>query len=60
VLIDSRGRETILSSRLLLPAEFARVTGLDPKTFMATLCMVAGLLLVLGLEYLGGQQRKKL
>jgi putative membrane protein len=60
VIIDSRGRETILSSRLLLPAEFARVTGLDPKTLMATLWMVAGLLLVLGLEYLGGQQRKKL
>ncbi|WP_339642114.1 DUF368 domain-containing protein [uncultured Porticoccus sp.] len=60
VIIDSRGRETILSSRLLLPAEFARVTGLDPKTLMATLCMFAGLLLVLGLEYLGGQQRKKL
>ncbi|WP_438951973.1 DUF368 domain-containing protein [Porticoccus sp.] len=60
VIIDSRGRETILSSRLLLPAEFARVTGLDPKTLMATLCMFSGLFLVLALEYFGGQQRKKL
>lgn len=60
VVIDSRGHETVLSSRLLLPGEFARVTGLDPKTLMATLCMFTGLLLVLGLEYFGGQQRKKL
>lgn len=58
VIIDSRGRETILSSRLLLPTEFARVTGLDPKTLMAVLFMFVGLLLVFSLEYLGGQRKK--
>ncbi|WP_461482191.1 DUF368 domain-containing protein [Porticoccus sp.] len=58
VMIDGRGREVVLSSRLLLPAEFARVTGLDPRTLLAMGCMAAGLILVLGLEYLGGQRRK--
>lgn len=58
VMIDSRGREVVLSSRLLWPEEFARVTGLDPRTWLATGCMVVGLIVVLGLEYLGGQRRK--
>ncbi|WP_461518510.1 DUF368 domain-containing protein [Porticoccus sp.] len=58
VMIDSHGREVVLSSRLLLPAEFGRVTGLDPRTLLATSCMAIGLILVLGLEYLGGQRRK--
>lgn len=58
VMIDSRGREVVLSSRLLWPGEFGRVTGLDPRTWLATGCMVVGLIVVLGLEYLGGQRRK--
>ncbi|TNE76817.1 MAG: DUF368 domain-containing protein [Gammaproteobacteria bacterium] len=58
VMIDSRGREVVLSSRLLLPTEFGRVTGLDPRTFKAMGCMVVGLILVLGLEYLGGRREK--
>lgn len=58
VMMDNHGREVVLSSRLLTPAEFARVTGLDPKTILATGCMVFGLILVLGLEYLGGRRSK--
>ena len=58
VMMDSRGREVVLSSRLLLPGEFGRVTGLDPRTFAAIGCMAVGLILVLGLEYLGGRRGK--
>ncbi len=58
VMIDSHGREVVLSSRLLLPTEFGRVTGLDPRTLLAISCMAVGLIVVLALEYLGGQRRK--
>lgn len=58
VMIDNHGREVVLSSRLLLPTEFGRVTGLDPRTLLAISCMAVGLIVVLALEYLGGQRRK--
>ncbi len=60
VMIDSHGQEVVLTHRLLMPAEFGAVTGIDPQTWAAVGLMLFGLVLVLGLENIGGRQRKEL
>jgi len=58
VIIDHKGREVVLSHHLLMPAEFGAVTGIDPNTLAAVGCMFSGLIVVLALEYFGGQRKK--
>ncbi len=58
VMIDHKGREIVLSHHLLMPSTFGNVTGIDPNTFAALGCMLSGLVLVLALEYFGGQRKK--
>lgn len=58
VMIDHKGRELVLSHHLMMPSTFGDVTGIDPNTFAALGCMLSGLVLVLGLEYFGGQRKK--
>ena len=53
VIIDSRGHEVVLSHRLVMPAEYGAVTGIDPQTGLSVILMIVGAVLVLGLEYLG-------
>lgn len=58
VMVDHKGREVVLSHQLLMPGEFGETTGIDPNTVSAMGCMLAGLILVLVLEYFGGQRKK--
>ena len=57
VMVDHKGREIVLSHHLLMPATYGEVTGIDPNTIVALGCMLFGLILVLALEYLGGQRK---
>lgn len=57
VLYDDRGRETILSFENLLPWQYQQITGLDAQMVAGVACMLLGLVLVLGLESLGGRAR---
>lgn len=59
VMINPRGEEVILSQRPRLPWDYGAITGLDPQMLPALLCMLFGLLLVLGLEYLGSRFRQQ-
>ena len=58
VMLDHKGREIVLTHNLLMPGQFGEVTGLDPKTLAAVGCMLAGLCIVLGLEYLGSLHKQ--
>ena len=58
VMIDHKGREIVLTHHLLMPSEFGEVTGIDPNTFAAIGCMLAGLIIVFALEYFGSLYRK--
>lgn len=57
VFVDNYGREVVLSSRTILPGEYAAITGLDPQTLWAIGCMLAGAVVVFGLEFWGAQKR---
>lgn len=58
VIIDHKGREVVLTHHLLMPSEFGAVTGIDPNTFSAIGCMLAGLVIVFALEYFGSLYSK--
>ncbi len=57
IAIDRHGKEIVLSHRLLMPGEFGELTGTDPQTALAVCLMIFGVVLVLGLEYLGSRSR---
>lgn len=58
VIVNSKGHEVVLTHRLVMPAEYGAVTGIDPQTTQALLLMMLGAVLVLGLEYLGGRSAR--
>ncbi len=58
IAIDHHGNETVLSHRLLMPGEFGELTGTDPQTLLAVCLMIFGVVLVLGLEYIGSRSRR--
>jgi putative membrane protein len=58
VMVDHKGRDIMLSHQLLMPTTYGEVTGIDPNTIAAVGCMLSGLILVLALEYVGGQRKK--
>lgn len=63
VMVARGGSEIIFSHNPLLPSQFAAITGLEPQTLAAIICMSLGLVIVFFLEYLGirtgGGQHKK-
>ncbi len=59
IMIDDRGNEIVISHRLLSPGEFEALSGIDPQTLPAVGLMVFGIVLVLGLEYLGSRLRRR-
>jgi len=59
VIIDSHGREVVLSHRLVMPGEYGEITGINPQTVFSIVLMLLGATLVLGLEYLGGLSDEK-
>jgi hypothetical protein len=57
-MLDHKGREIVLTHNLLMPGQFGEVTGLDPKTLAAVGSMLAGLCIVLALEYIGSLHKQ--
>lgn len=47
------GKTLVLASQNLLPHEFAQIVGQDPQTALCCISFLLGLILVLGLEYIG-------
>jgi len=54
------GKTIVLSSQNLWPSEYLQLVGRDPQTLLAVSAMLLGLILVLGLEYVGSRQDKPL
>src|SRR5690606_6540180 len=55
--IDSQGERTPVLEQNLLPGSFAEVTGQNPQLLLAVLMAVAGIVLVLGLEWFAGRRQ---
>jgi len=51
--ISHSGKTIVLAWQNLLPGQFSELVGRDPLTFICILASIFGLLLVLGLEYVG-------
>lgn len=54
-LADSHGNLVVVTRELMAPGQYASVVG-DPQVIACILLMLLGLVLVLGLEYLGGRR----
>ena len=54
-VISQSGKTIVLASENLLPNEFAQAVGQDPLTWLCVAALAAGLVLVLGLEYIGAK-----
>ena len=52
---DSHGEQVPLLQANLWPAQFAEISGQDPQLLLAIALAIAGILLVLGLEWLAGR-----
>ena len=59
-MLSHSGKTIVLSSQNLWPAEFLQLVGKDPQTVLSLSAMLFGLILVLGLEYVGSRQDKTL
>lgn len=55
--IDSQGERTPVLEQNLLPGSFAEITGQNPQLLLAVLMAVAGIVLVLGLEWFAGRRQ---
>ncbi|WP_296218409.1 DUF368 domain-containing protein [Pseudomonas sp. UBA2684] len=55
---DSHGQQVPLLQENLLPARFAEISGQDPQLVLAIVLAVAGIVLVLGLEWLAGRRQQ--
>ncbi len=55
--IDSQGERTPVLEQNLLPGSFAEITGQNPQLLLAVLMAVAGVVLVLGLEWFAGRRQ---
>lgn len=56
--LDRHGEQVPLLQANLLPGRFAEVTGQDPQLWLALLLAMAGIVLVLGLEWLAGRRQQ--
>lgn len=54
---DSHGQPVPVVQENLLPGHFAQISGQDPQLFFAILLAVAGIVLVLGLEWFAGRRQ---
>lgn len=59
-MLSHSGKTIVLSSQNLWPGEFLKLVGEDPQTLLSLSAMLFGLILVLGLEYVGSRQDKTL
>jgi putative membrane protein len=58
-VISQSGKVIVLASENLLPGEFSRAVGQDPLTLLCICAFGLGLVLVLGLEYIGVKHREE-
>lgn len=58
-VLSHSGKTVVLASENLWPGEFLQRVGEDPQTLLSISCMLFGLILVLGLEYLGSRYQDK-
>lgn len=58
-VLSHSGKTIVLASQNLWPSEFLQLVGKDPQTLVSVSAMVFGLVLVLGLEYVGSQYQDK-
>lgn len=59
-ILSHSGKAIVLSSENLWPGEYLQLVGEDPQTMLSLSAMLFGLILVLGLEYVGSRQNKPL
>ena len=57
-VLSHSGKTIVLASQNLLPGQFAELVGQDPLTSICILAFIFGLLLVLGLEYVGSRYQQ--
>ena len=57
-VLSHSGKTIVLASENLLPGQFAELVDQDPLTSMCILASIFGLLLVLGLEYVGSRYQQ--
>jgi len=59
-MLSHSGKTIVLSSQNLWPSEYLQLVAEDPQTMLSLSAMLFGLILVLGLEYVGSAQDKPL
>lgn len=59
-MLSASGKTIVLSSENLWPTEYLQLLGEDPQTVLSLSAMLFGLILVLGLEYVGSRQDEPL
>jgi putative membrane protein len=58
-VLSHSGKTVVLASQNLWPSEFLELVGKDPQTLLSLSAMLFGLILVLGLEYVGSRYQDK-
>jgi len=57
-VVSQSGKTIVLASQNLLPNQYSELVGQEPSTIVCLLAAILGLLLVLGLEYLGAKYQR--
>ena len=57
-VVSQSGKTIVLASQNLLPNQYSELVGQDPLTMTCALATIIGLLLVLGLEYVGTKYQR--
>jgi len=57
-VLSQSGKTIVLASQNLLPDQYLQLVGQDPLTSVCVLAVIIGLLLVLGLEYVGAKYQR--
>jgi putative membrane protein len=57
-VLSQSGKTIVLASQNLLPDQYLQLVGQDPLTSVCVLAAIIGLLLVLGLEYVGAKYQR--
>jgi len=54
-VVSHSGKTIVLSAQNLRPSQYTQLVGMDAQTLLSVTAMLAGLILVLGLEYVGSR-----
>ena len=54
-VVSHSGKTIVLSAQNLWPSQYTQLVGMDAQTLLSVTAMLAGLILVLGLEYVGSR-----